>query len=88
VSSGAVQLEAGDAAPATRQGDLSLYSDDALEGRGRLRASKGLMKAVQQVWKRGARVLGPFAAAICGHYRCCRRPVPRSQGAPPPTQAP
>jgi hypothetical protein len=49
VSSGDVELEAGEDAPATRQGDLSLYSEDALLERTALRTSKNLRAAIQQV---------------------------------------
>ncbi len=49
VSKGIVQVGAGASVPATLQGDLSLYSDEALDMRLRLRLSPTLMNAIQQV---------------------------------------
>ncbi len=49
VTRGVVQVDAGTAVPPTLQGDLDLYTDEALDMRLRLRLSPTLMNAVQQV---------------------------------------
>lgn len=49
VTRGVVQVDAGTAVPPTMQGDLDLYTDEALDMRLRLRLSPTLMNAVQQV---------------------------------------